>query len=168
MLLEVVDLCHLIAEVACVLSHLFAADLEQGSHLGIALSISLARIEGDDVAGLGIVEQLLLLLVLDIERHQDGAVYRHAALLGVAVLVELAQVALDGVVALEVVGIDIATHLRGKHLHLTVDECVVHGDVVVVYLVAGAELTGKLGSHGNVELESEGAVLLQILCLVLL
>ena len=66
------------------------------------------------------------------------------------------------------VGIDIAAHLRGKHLHLTVDECVVHGDVVVVYLVAGAELTGKLGSHGNVELESEGAVLLQILCLVLL
>ena len=59
--LEVADFGHLEAEVALQILHLLLLHLQQCSNLSIVVGISLLQVEGDDVAGLGTLELLLLL-----------------------------------------------------------------------------------------------------------
>ena len=166
--LEVADFRHLVAEVAVQVLHLLLVNLQQGGNLSIVVGIGLLGVEGDNVAGLATVEELALLLVLDIGRHDHTAVGSDAALQGVALLVQLAQVAGQRVVAAEDLTLDELAGLRGVHRHLVVDELVVHLDGIVVHLVATAQLSLELGSNSDVEHKGEGAVLLQVLRLLLL
>ena len=166
--LEVADARHLIAEVRCQVLHGVLINLQQGSHLSIAAGISLLRVERDDVAGLAAVEQFLLSLILDIGGHDHTAVRRDTALERVALLVELAQVARQCVVAAEHVGVTHLTVLAGIHLYLIVNQLVVGLDSVVVELVLAVEHSRELGSHGDVVSKGEGTVGGQVLRLLAL
>ena len=105
------DLSDLIAEVGCQVLHLLLVNLQQGSHLGIILRIGLLRIEGNDVTGLGVVEELTLILILDIGRHHHTTLGRDTTLLRITLSVKLTQVTSDSVIATEHVGLHELTSL---------------------------------------------------------
>ena len=60
------------------------------------------------------------------------------------------------------------TAAAGIHIHLLVYQFVVHLDGIVVNLIVAAQLNLKFGSHGNVEDERIGSILLHIHRLLLL
>ena len=163
-LLEAAYLYHLIAEIGIHRLHSLAVYLEQACHFGVVVRISLARVEGDDVARFCVVEQLLLVFHLNIFGHHHGSVHRYSAFLCVAVGVQLTQVALQHVALLAVVRVCllIASQLTCEHIHLLVDELVVRLDVVVSELGVAVELYLELRSHSYVEHESVRSVLLYV------
>ena len=167
MLLEVLNLRNLIAEITLVLVLLLTVHFQQSSNLSAAI-VSFVRIEGDDVTGLGTLEELLLVIVLQILGHDGSALNSQATLLGVAVLIELAQVTLQHVALLIGLAVGVLAEAALEHLHLTVDERVVDSDVVVVDGVLGVERDVELGSHGDVKHKGVGSRLLQVLRLLLL
>ena len=77
-----------------MVSNILLANLQERRQLYIALGISLARIEGDDVTKLGTIEKFLLLVNLDVVWHQDGRLDNKPTLLSIAILVKLTKVAL--------------------------------------------------------------------------
>ena len=157
------DLGDLIAEVSSQVLHVVLLYLQQGCHLSIVVGIGLLGVEGDDITRLGTVEELLLVLSLDIGRHDHTTLSGDTAFLGVTVLVELTQVTSEGIVTAEDVGLHELTCLRGVHLYLIVDQLVLHLDGVVVDLVLGAELSLELRGNGDIEHESQIGVLLEVL-----
>ena len=162
------DLVDLIAEVAVQVLHVVLLHLQQGSHLGIVIRISLLRVEGDDITLLRTVEELALLLVLDISGHDHGSLVGKTALLSVTLFVELTQLTCQCVVAAEgLCLLELAT-LRGVHLHLVVNELVVNLDIIIRDLVLVRQLSLHLRSHGNVEYELQITFLLEILRFLLL
>ena len=148
--------------------HLFFLDFQQGRNLCIAFRIGLAGVEGDDVASLGPVEELLLVVGLNVVGHQHGRLDGETALLGVTVLVEFAQVALEHVALGIRLCILVLARARGEHLHLAVHQFVVHVDAVIVDGILVGEFNVELRGNGNVEHERVGAGLLQVLGLLLL
>ena len=153
---------NLIAEVSRQAGHLFLLHLEQRSHFNVAIGVSLLRVEGDDVAQLAALKELLLVVRLDVVGHKHRALDGNATLLGVALLVKLAQVALQHVVCLVFLHLVIVAGARREHVNLAVDYVVVNGDSVVVYGVLVGQRGVHLGSNGYVKLERVGSVLLQV------
>ena len=83
-----------------MVSNILLANLQERRQLYIALGISLARIEGDDVTKLGAIEKFLLLVNLDVVWQQHGSLYYETTLLSIAILVKLTKVTLEHVVVL--------------------------------------------------------------------
>ena len=97
--LEVADLGHLEAEVSIHILDSLLVGLQQSCNLSVVVGIGLLRIEDNDVAGLATLELLLLVLVLDVAGHNHATLGGDTTLECVALSVQLAQVALQGVVA---------------------------------------------------------------------
>ena len=141
-----------------MLGHFLLVDLQQRAYLSVVVGICLTRIPGDDVAQLGSVEELLLVVHLNILRHEHSCLYLDTAFKGVALGIELAQVALEHIALLGIVSLSLVVMAvaRSIHINLFVDNLVLNGYVVIVNSILLAKLNAEFGCQGNVELEHVG------------
>ena len=168
MLGEAAHLGHLEAEVTLVVLHFVFLDLQQRRHLSVVVGIGLPGVEGDDVAHLGTLKELLLIVHLNIIGHQHGTSHLKTAFLSVALLVELAQVTLEKIALLIAVSLLVFACTRCEHVDLLVDQLVVNSYIIVHNLILSVELHLEFGGHGNIEHEGIRSGLLQILRFLLL
>ena len=111
------------------------------------------------------IKQFLLVFYLNILGHEHGVGHGDAALEGVALLVELAEVALEHVTHRLIIVLHflIVSAAAGHHVNLAVDQLVISLDVIIGHLVLIGEADGEFGSHGDIEHELEGSVAFQVL-----
>ena len=145
------NLGHLIAEVARQVLHLLFLNLQQGSHLGIIVGISLLGIEGDDITGLASVEELLLVISLDIGRHDHATLSSDTTLKGIALVIELTKVTGQRIIAFEHLALDELTRLRLVHLNLLVNQLVIHIDGIVINLILSRQSHAEFRGNGNIK-----------------
>ena len=168
MLLEALDLCDLEAELRLQVSNSLTLNLQERRNLCIVLWVSLLRVECDYITKLSIVEEILLLLYLDVARHQDSALYSDTTFLGVTILVELTDITLQQVVLLILLALLVATCTLSVHLYLLVEDLIVNLDVIVIYLVATVESYLELRCNSDIKHKCECSTILQVSWLLLL
>ena len=166
--LEVTDLSNLEAEVSIQILNLLLLNLQQGSNLSIVIGVSLLGVESDDVASLSTVEQLLLVVGLDVSRHNHGSLGSDTTFLGVTVLVKLAHVTSQCIVTAEYLSLNELTSLRCIHLYLIVEHLIINLDGVIVNLISASQLSLELRSYGNIEHECQIISVLKVLGYLLL
>ena len=153
------NLSDLESEVASVLTNLLLINLHHGSNLYVALRISLAGIPCDDITQLTTVEELLLVVNLDVLRHQHSVSNLNTTLNAYLAQVTLQHVALFRVESLYLL---VVTGTALIHLNLLVNELVVNGNVIERHLVLATQLGLELRSHSDIELEFQRLVALEI------
>ena len=149
-LLEALDLCDLEAELRLQVSNSLTLDLQERRNLCIVLWVSLLRVESDYITHLSVIEEILLLLYLDVTRHQDSTLNSDTTFLGVTVLVELTDITLQKVVLLILLALLVATCTLSVHLYLLVEDLVANLDVIVINLVATVESYLELRCNSDV------------------
>ena len=87
-------------------------------------------------------------------------------LFGIALLIELTQIAFQHVVVFIAVNAFKATQTRSEHVYLTVDQRIINRDGVMVNLVVAIEFDAEFGCHSNIKLERIRCRLFQILGLL--
>ena len=165
MLLIALNVGNLIAKVARVVAQLFFLYFQESSQLCIVF-ISLARIHRDDVALLRSIEKCLLCFVLNVIGHHRCSFNGQTTLFGVALLIELAQIAFQHVVVFIAINAFKAAQTRSEHVDLTVDQRIINRDGVMVNLVVAIEFDAEFGCHSNIKLERIRCRLFQILGLL--
>ena len=107
---------------------------------------------------------MLLLVYLNILGHQHSSLNSDATFLGVALSVELAQVALQHIVLLsvKVFSLYIFASATLQHLQLLSNQVGIGLNLIIVDLVLAVQLNLKLRSHSNIEDEGIRSILLNV------
>ena len=168
MLLETLDFCNLEAELWLQVLNSFTLNLQEWRNLSIVLWISLLRVECDYITELSIVEEILLLVNLDVARHQDRTLYSDTTFLGIAIFIKLTQVTLQKVILLVLLSLLIATCTLSVHINLLIENLIINCDVIIINLVATIESYLELWSNSDIKHKCERSTILQVSWLLLL
>ena len=153
------DLSHLEREVTGMLCHLVLLNFQQAADLCIIIGIGLAGIPCNDIAQLTVVKQFLLIVNLDILRHQGNVRQFDTTVLANLAQVTLQHVALLGIVLL---GLLILTGTALIHLNLLVDELIINSDVIIVNFILTGQFCLEVRSYSNIKLKGQRCITLEI------
>ncbi|EJX02269.1 hypothetical protein EVA_09624 [gut metagenome] len=161
------DFSYFEAEVTRVVLSFFLFNLQESCELSFITFVSSTGVEGQYLILLCVFEELLLVIALEVSRHQRNLLYDHTTFEGLTFFIQFSQRTTQDVAICVNVCAFRVTCLLTESVELLRNQLVRHLDVIVIYRITATNLSVEIRSQSDIKDKSEIILVLDILGLLL-